>query len=90
VGDTYWMKGIVRVDWKDTVGDWEHLVAGLKKQNQGDKLPFLNSLIQDFIFQNTQYQVTDTGSQYLFPEGRQNMIKVNFVPTKMRAAICLN
>jgi hypothetical protein len=90
MGDTYWMEGIVRVDWKETTRDWEHLVAGLRKQIPDDKLPFLNSLIQDFIIQNAQHPVTDTGSQYLSPEGRQSMIKVNFVPRKIKAAICLN
>jgi hypothetical protein len=81
VGDTYWMEGAERVDWIDTAPDFSVLK---------NKSPFLDNLIEDFIFQNAQYPVSNTGSHILMPFFRQNIIKVDFEPKKIKVAISLN
>ena len=81
MGDTYWMDDIVRVDWEE--------VKPVDPTSRS-KSPFVDAWVEKFIFQNTQYPMSDTGSHILMPEYRRNIIKIDFEPRKIEVAICLN
>ncbi len=90
MGDTFWMEDDVRVEWEEAAQDCGRIFQKPNKPVLRNILSFMDSQIKDFIFQKAQYPITDTGSQYLDPLWRQNIIKVNSDLTKIQAFISLN
>ncbi len=90
MGDSFWMQDGVKVSWDKAALDCESLFRELDTSPLGHKQPLRYDKINEFIFQKEQYPVTDTGSQYLDPAWRRNIIKIKSGTTKIQALISLN
>ncbi len=90
MGDTFWMEDDPRVEWKKVNPYYNRLFPGLGRPDLGHKSRLFDSQIQEFIYEKAQYWLTDTGSQYLDPTWRQNIIRTKLEPPDTQIQISLN
>jgi hypothetical protein len=90
VGDSFWMGDGVKVEWERSSGDCGRIFFEPDKASASNILSRINPQLKDFIFQKAQYQIGETGSQYLDTVWRQNFIRVDSEPKKIQAFISLN
>jgi hypothetical protein len=90
VEDAFWMEDDMKVVWEESTPDLGRSFRRPHNARLTDKLSFLDSQIERFIFQTAQYAASDTGSQYLDPAWRKNITRVNPLPARMEAYISLN
>ncbi len=94
MGDTYWMenrtKEVTGIEWGDSLREFRHLFRKPAKSSKPYSTYSIDSQIQDYIIQKIKYPPTETGSQYLDPVWRHNILKINTRPVKIQALISLN
>ncbi len=89
MGDNYWMKDELRGEWgKASKGNSRNHKPN--KPTQNNKSFDISFQIKDFILQNNQFTLTETGSQFLDPVLRHNIIEINNNLIKIEALISLN
>jgi hypothetical protein len=90
MGDTYWMKDELRGEWGKAIEDSMQIFRQSKKSARNKRSFDINFHIKNFISQKAQYPPDETGSQYLDPFWRHNIIDLNNNLIKIEALISLN
>lgn len=90
MGDTYWMEDESSVEWGKALAGNLQIFRKPNRPAQNKALFGIDSQIKDYIFQKINYSPTETGSQYLDPVWRHNIIKINSNVIKIQALISLN
>jgi hypothetical protein len=79
-----------KIRLRDVAPERGRLFLEVDKPVLRNTLSFMDSQIEEYIYQQSNYPVTNTGSQFLDPVWRWNAIKNNHRPAKICMLISLN